>query len=146
MAMALMRKRLEDQGMTPDWVVESAGTWAEDGINATDNAIEAMRERKLDLKAHLSRVVTEEMMASYDLILAMVSNHKEALQIEFPDFAHKVFLLSEMVGGNWDLDDPVGQPLEEYRETANLIEEVLDEGWERLVEQGSTGAIKNNCV
>ncbi len=134
MAMALMRKRLEDQGMTPDWVVESAGTWAEDGISATDNAIEAMRERDLDLVPHLSRVVTEEMMASYDLILAMVSNHKEAMQIEFPDFAHKVFLLSEMVGGDWDLDDPVGQPLEEYRATANAIDHTLEDGWDRIVE------------
>ena len=53
------------------------------------------------------------MMASYDLILVMVSNHKEARHIEFPEYAHKVFLLSEMVGGDWDLEDPVGKPLEE---------------------------------
>jgi protein-tyrosine-phosphatase len=137
MAMALMRKRLEDKGMTPEWVVGSAGTWATDGISATDNAIEAMRERELDLEPHLSRVVTEEMMASYDLILAMVSNHKEALQVEFPEYAQKVFLLSEMVGGDWDLDDPVGMPLEEYRATADLIEGVLQEGWENIVELGS---------
>ena len=76
-------------------------------------------------------------MASYDLILAMVSNHKEALHVEFPECAHKVFLLSEMVGGDWDLDDPVGMPLEEYRTTADLIEGVLEEGWEKIVELGS---------
>ena len=87
--------------MTPYWVVKSAGTWAEDGITATDNAIEAMHERDLDLVPQLFRRVTGEMMASYDLILAMVNNHKEALHVEFPEYAHKVFLLSEMVGGDW---------------------------------------------
>ncbi len=111
MAMALMRKRLEDQGMTSKWVVESAGTWATEGITATANAIEAMRERELDLDSHLSRRVTEEMLDSFDLVLVMVGNHKEALNIEFPQFSDKVFLLSEMVVGDWDLDDPVGKPL-----------------------------------
>lgn len=134
MAMALMRKRLEDLGMTPKWVVESAGTWAEDGITATDNAIEAMREQDLALEPHLSRRVTEEMMASYDLILAMVNNHKEAMQVEFPQYANKVFLLSEMVGGDWDVEDPVSQPIEEYRATANAIDQALEDGWDRIVE------------
>jgi protein-tyrosine-phosphatase len=54
MAMALMHKRLENEGMTPEWLVESAGTWATEGITATDNAIEAMRERDLNLVSHLS--------------------------------------------------------------------------------------------
>ena len=80
------------------------------------------------------------MLAVFDLVLVMVGNHKEALDIEFPQFSEKVFLLSEMVGGEWDLDDPVGQPMEEYRETADLIEEVLDEGWDRIMELGGGGA------
>ena len=134
MAMALMRKRLVDQGMTPEWVVESSGTWAVEGIMATDTAIEAMREQELDLESHLSRRVTEEMMDAFDLILVMVANHKEALDVEFPQFAEKVFLLSEMVDGDWDLEDPVGKPLEEYRATAKVIEEVLDDGWEKMME------------
>ncbi len=134
MAMALMRKRLVDQGMTPEWVVESSGTWAVDGIMATDTAREAMREQDLDLESHLSRRVTEEMMDAFDLILVMVANHKEALDVEFPQFAKKVFLLSEMVDGDWDLEDPVGKPLEEYRATAKVIEEVLDDGWEKMME------------
>ena len=136
MAMALMRKRLEDEGMAPEWVVESAGTWAMEGITATDNAIEAMREQDLDLESHRSRGVTEEMLDYFDLVLVMVGNHKEALNVEFPQYADKVFLLSEMVGGDWDLEDPVGGPLEEYRETAKVIGEALEEGWEKIIEQG----------
>jgi protein-tyrosine-phosphatase len=144
MAMALMRKRLEDEGMTPDWVVESAGTWATEGITATDHAIEAMRERDLDLESHLSRGVTEEMLDSFNLVLVMVGNHKEALDVEFPRFSEKVFLLSEIIGEEWDLEDPVGGPLEEYRETAKVIDEVLEEGWERIIELARSSSEKNS--
>ena len=140
MAMALMRKRLEDEGMAPEWVVESAGTWAMEGITATDNAIEAMREQDLDLESHRSRGVTEEMLDYFDLVLVMVGNHKEALNVEFPQYADKVFLLSEMVDGDWDLEDPVGGPLEEYRETAKVIGEALEEGWEQIIELAGGGA------
>jgi ribose 5-phosphate isomerase B len=143
MAMALMRKRLADLGRDSDWVADSAGTWALEGVTATSHAIEAMRERNLDLDEHLSQTVTEELMASYDLILTMVSNHKEAINIEFPQYSDKVFLLSEMVDGDWDLDDPVGKPLEEYRETAKMIEEVLEEGWERIVELAEANSGKS---
>jgi protein-tyrosine-phosphatase len=144
MAMALMRKRLENEGMTPEWLVESAGTWATEGITATDNAIEAMRERDLNLVSHLSQPVTAEMLVSFDLVLVMVSNHKEALDIEFPQFSEKVFLLSEMVGEEWDLEDPVGGPLEEYRETAKMIDEVLEEGWERMIELARSSSRENS--
>ena len=141
--MVLMRKHLEDKGMNADWVVDSAGTWANEGITATDTAIIAMEDRGLDLEPHLSRRVTEQMMGSYDLILTMVSHHKEALNIEFPENKHKVFLLSEMVDGDWDLDDPVGKPLEEYRETAKLIEEVLEVGWKRILELAEANSDKS---
>ncbi len=140
MAMVLMRKCLEDLDMTPEWTVESAGTWATEGIAATDNAIEAMYEQELDLEPHLSRPVTEEMLAAFDLVLVMVSNHKEALNVEFPQYTDKVYLLSEMVDGDWDLEDPVGGPLEEYRETAKVIGEALEEGWEKMIELGGWGA------
>jgi protein-tyrosine-phosphatase len=140
MAMVLMRKRLEDAGKTPDWVVESAGTWATEGIAATDNAVVAMRERDLDLVSHLSRPVTVEMLDCFNLVLVIVGYHKEALKVELPQYSHKVLLLSEMIGEEWDLEDPVGGPLEEYRETAKLIDEVLEEGWERMIELARSSA------
>jgi hypothetical protein len=34
----------------------------------------------------------------------------------------------------------VGGPLEEYRETAKLIDEVLEEGWERMIELARSSA------
>ena len=142
MAMALMRKHVHDLGLAQEWRVDSVGTWAVEEMPATDHAIEAMQERGLSLAEHRSRQITKEMMLAYDLILVMVSNHKEALQIEFADQAHKVFLMSEMVGETSDIDDPIGQPLEEYRNTAEMIERILKEGWGRIVELAAGGEIE----
>lgn len=36
----------------------------------------------------------------------MEQRHKEALQVEFSAVAQRVFLLSEMAGGTWDVPDP----------------------------------------
>ena len=139
MAMVLLRKHVQDLGLDEEWRVDSAGTWAEEGVPATDNAVLTMEERGLNIAEHRSRKVTREMMLAYDLVLVMVSNHKEALHVEFPDQAHKVFLMSEMVGEDWDVDDPIGMPMEEYRATAEMIERIIKEGWGRIVELGSEG-------
>jgi protein-tyrosine-phosphatase len=80
------------------------------------------------------------MLDCFNLVLVIVGYHKEALKVELPQYSHKVFLLSEMIGEEWDLEDPVGGPLEEYRETAKLIDEVLEEGWERMIELARSSA------
>jgi protein-tyrosine phosphatase len=133
MAMVLLRQRLKELKGGEVWQVDSAGTWGLEGIPATDHAIQAMQERGLDLRDHRSRKVTEEMLSSYDLVLTMESFHKEAIQVEFPDHASKVYMLSEMVGEAWDIKDPVGHPLVDYRTTADLIDCTLGEGMERIL-------------
>jgi protein-tyrosine-phosphatase len=132
MAEALMKARLEDAGLE-GWQVESAGTWASEGIEATDNAALVMQERGLDLFSHCSRRVTEEIMQVHDLILVMTESHKEALQVEFPQYKEKIFLMSEMLGENWDIEDPVGQSIEEYRATADAMDQILADGFEQIL-------------
>ena len=61
-----------------------------EGFPATANAIQAMEERGLELRDHRSRKVTEELLSPYNLILTMESFHKEAIQVEFPNYASKV--------------------------------------------------------
>jgi protein-tyrosine phosphatase len=134
MAMVLLRRRLKDREEGEVWQVDSAGTWGIERVPATDHAIYAMQERGLELKDHRSRKVTEEMLSSYDLVLTMESFHKEAIQVEFPDHASKVYMLSEMVGEAWDIKDPVGHPLVDYRAAADLIDRTLEEGMERIIE------------
>ena len=133
MAEALLRARLARDEARRDWRVGSAGVWTTDGRAASAHAIEEMAQRGINLRAHRSRNVTPELMAEADLVLAMTRQHVEALISAFPDHARKVALLSEMVGQTYDIRDPYGGARLEYKYTARELEQLVEDGYERIV-------------
>jgi protein-tyrosine phosphatase len=72
------------------------------------------------------------MLESFNLILTMEYGQKEALQVEFPQVAQRVFLLSEMEGKTLQVEDPVGKPLPAYEETVKTIDQMLARGMQRI--------------
>ena len=132
-AEALLRGRLSSDETRRDWRVVSAGVWAPEGRPASAYAIDEMARRSIDLGDHRSRNVTPELMAEADLVLAMTRQHVEALNAAFPDHAHKVALLSEMVGQTYDIRDPYGGTRLEYKYTARELEQLVEDGYERIV-------------
>ena len=133
MAEALLRARLARDEARRDWRAGSAGVWTTDGRPASAYAIEEMAQRRIDLRAHRSRNVTRELMAEADFVLAMTRQHVEALNAAFPDYAHKVSLLSEMIGQTYDIYDPYGGTRLEYKDTARELEQLVEDGYERIV-------------
>lgn len=130
MAMALWRAKTGVSAA--DWHIESAGTWAIDGQPAAAGTQSALQERGLDVSQHLSRTVTTEMLLSFNLILTMERGQKEALMAEFPQIARRVFMLSEMVSEIYDIEDPVGGSLADFRATLGEIDDILTRGSERI--------------
>ncbi len=131
----MLRARLKNERPDwQDWRVDSAGTWALDGEMAAKNSRQAMTERGLDITNHRARTVSETMLKGYDLVLTMEPGQKEALQIEFPSEAGRIFLLDEMGGGTAAVDDPYGGPLAGYRKTAETIDQMLARGMPRILE------------
>jgi protein-tyrosine-phosphatase len=137
MAMALLRKRLQDAGLT-GWQVDSAGTWAREGDPAASGSQQVMEERGLDLKDHRSRPVSYDLLREYDLILTMTRSHQEALQVEFKELRDRVHMLTAMVGFPYDVPDPIGGPLNEFRESAKEIDSLLARGFHRIVETATS--------
>lgn len=133
MAMALLQARLARDESRRDWQVGSAGVWAMDGQPASAYAAEEMAQREIDLRTHRSRGVSRELMAQADLVLAMTQNHVESLKAAFPEHAHKVYLLSEMVGQEYDIRDPYGGTRQEYALIARELEQLIEDGYERIV-------------
>src|SRR5438105_3004745 len=88
-AAALFKDMLINSGQAEGWRVESAGTWAQDGLPASGAAQRVMRELNIDLSQHRSRCVTRDLLAGFDLILVMEHGHKEALCVEFPAVADR---------------------------------------------------------
>jgi len=124
MAEMLMKDTLKKMDLQQTVLVESAGTWAEGGHPATGHGIVAMAQRGLDSSRHRTQPITEALVNQFDLILTMEAGHKESIQVEFPENADKVFMLSEMSGVTKNIDDPVGGSFDDYITTADEID-----GW-----------------
>lgn len=137
MAAALFRDMVKRRGSDLDWRIESAGTWAAEGNPAVSQVQQVINERGIDLSDHLSQSVSEELLQRFNLILTMERSHKEALRVEFPSHAERIFLLSEITGFEHDIKDPIGGPASEYHVTANEIEELLERGFDQIVSLAS---------
>jgi protein-tyrosine-phosphatase len=133
MAEALLRACLAGDETRQHWQVGSAGVWTVDGEPASGHAVDEMEKRGIDMRGHRSRNVTPDMMTEADLVLVMTRRHAEALSAAFPDHAHKVYLLSQMVGQTVDIADPYGGPRAEYARTAGELEQIIEDGYGRII-------------
>jgi protein-tyrosine-phosphatase len=132
MAEALMNRRLEQAG-NKEVVARSAGTWAAEGALPAANTIRVMAERGLDVQNHRAHNVVEADVAAAALVLGMTRDHVEALRLDFPAHAAKIHLFSQMAGHRFDVPDPYGSSLAVYRQVADVITNVLDEGHQQIV-------------
>lgn len=128
----LLRDRLRQRGLK-DWVVSSAGTWAQIPRGASRYSVEVMQRNGFDISGHRARMVEESQLAGADLVLCMETGHAEALRAEFPSQAHKVYMLSEMVGRNYNIEDPYGGTYADYERMYEAVVEVIDAGMDRIV-------------
>jgi protein-tyrosine phosphatase len=106
MAWGFLENRLRERKFRTVWV-ESAGTSGWDGSRATAEAIEAMSELKVDISLHRARRLVLPMIDGADLIVAMSTEHREAVGELVPHAASRTFTLRELVRL---LDDFPGHP------------------------------------
>lgn len=125
----LVRKKGKNQ---EDWRIASAGIWAMPGYLATLTAILAMQKLGLSLDDHRSQFVSELLLENYNLILCMEAQHKSFIKKNFPCAKDKVFLLSEMIGNTFEIDDPVGGSLSQYLDTADLLNKIMDQSFLKI--------------
>jgi protein-tyrosine phosphatase len=137
----LLQQRLQENGRT-DWIVESAGTWATISRGPARYSAQLMAEQGIDIRDHIARMVNAQMVARADLILCMEMGHVEALQIEFPQYRHRIYLLSEMVGERYSIPDPYGGMMKDYQNMVQEVTHLVDSGLMRIVtlaEANATG-------
>jgi protein-tyrosine phosphatase len=137
----LLQQQLSDRQMG-GWTVSSAGTWTENGHKASRHSVDLLAEQGIDLTDHRSEMVTAAAMAAADLVLCMESGHAEALRVEFPQQADRVFLLSEMVGKHFSVADPYGRSQDAYKLMIREVSGLIDNGWSRIVELAERNAAK----
>jgi protein-tyrosine-phosphatase len=134
MAEGLFRQRLVEEGLEADYQVSSAGVWAVDGRPASEHAIAVMAERSIDITGHVAHTLNADDVAEADLILAMSREHVQMIRYTWPQYAWKTHRLSEMAGKRKDVQDPYGDPIEDYRACADTLADYLDRGFERILQ------------
>lgn len=107
--------------------IKTAGVAAFPGVPATPQAVTVMEEKGLDLSGHIAQPVTPELVEWAELILTMTAGHKEMVIGQYPQAREKVFTIGEYAGNSaaHDIPDPFGGSVEDYRLTAQELEEAL---------------------
>jgi protein-tyrosine phosphatase len=93
MGEALLRAHLRARGV--DANVHSAGTLAWGGP-ATANAVLTMHEHGLTIDGHLSRALTDDLVAAADLVLGMTRDHVWRATRAGDDVSTRTFLVGEL--------------------------------------------------
>ncbi len=117
MAEALLKQALEGAGVT-GVDVESAGVGAWEGAPVSEGAYLVLLERGLDVSGHRARLLTPELVAQSDLILAM--GRIQLGKVREMGGGARAHLLGEYAGGageQAEIADPYGGELDAYRET-----------------------------
>ena len=119
-------RRLVVQSGRMDIEVSSAGTQAWDGSPASDGSLLVGLERGYDLSGHRSRQLTENIVASSDLVLVMAPSHLARVRELDPRAdAHLLSGFATGAGDGHTVQDLFGGDLQAYRETADDLERQL---------------------
>ena len=124
-----MNKIADDNDM--EMTISSAGIMVNEGDCASENAVLAMQEKGIDISQHKAYQLREKDVEEADLILTMTDGQKMMISQLAPQ---KVFTLGEFSGNDYDISDPYGGDLEEYRETANEIYDMMVDAAEKIVD------------
>ena len=155
MAEGFLRAALEARLGDGAPVVTSAGTEAWEGSGPTAESIRTAAERGVDIEPHVARKLHGAMLEDADLIVCMTADHRSTIVDAMPDLATKTFTFKGLVrlleatrpGGSLrarvavaaeaaarngspkrpeDVRDPLGDPIEGYREIARELHDLAD--------------------
>jgi protein-tyrosine phosphatase len=96
MAEGLLRRELE-QRQIEGVHVESSGVSGWEGSPPTPEAVEAIAEYGLDISRHQGRRLTRDLAERADLLVAMSSEHRDAVARLVPRMENRAFTIKELV-------------------------------------------------
>lgn len=116
--------------------VRSAGIYAMDGGEISENAKQVIREDGIEYEQY-SRLLNEKDLRWADLVLTMTTAHKQILLNAYPFAADKTFTLKEYSKpyGPQDVSDPFGGDIQMYRQTFGELKSLINELAQKLKEE-----------
>jgi len=108
-----------------DIAVLSAGTFAGNGIPASENAVKVMADYNIELKNHRSTILTRELVKDIDHIFTMTEGHRlQVASIDAGAGEKTKLLLDFSTGGS--VADPFGGSYAVYKECFEQMKQALD--------------------
>lgn len=116
----------------PEDEILSSGINAYEGQPVSENAVQVLKEKKIDISNNKAAKLHEQLLSTADYVFTMTKSHELYLVNVYPEFRSKIKRLGDFVGQDKDILDPWGGSLEDYRCCANQLEELLKVLAERL--------------
>lgn len=116
LAAAFFQARLVSSG-NDGWLVDSAGTWTQPGLNMPLDTIRAAGKFGANIEGRLTQLISADLLSRFDIVIVMEKGHKEALDLEFPSSSGKTHLLSRLAD---ELDYDVMDPMQS-RQDVNIL-------------------------
>ncbi len=132
MAEAICKQLVAGRPDAESWQIESAGTWARYGAPPALLSQLVVQGMGASIGDHVSRPVTAELILRFNLVLTMERQQKEGLKLKFPQFADRIYMLSEMIGRIEDVPDPILGELVDYQASAKMMERFLSGGLDKI--------------
>mgnify|MGYP001227056142 CR=1 FL=1 len=107
--------------------VVSAGIAAARGQPATDNSVCALKKVGLDLTAHTSRPLTQELLDQAVAVFCMTESHRAMIELNFERVPKNLHLFREFLGrdGDTEIPDPFGGNFREYESCRDSMVEAI---------------------
>lgn len=108
LAQAAAQKVIDERGLSAQYRLESAGTWAQNGREILPQTLTIAQKFGLPgLENHRSREINAELLRLADQVIVMTGHQREAILAEFPWAGEKTLLMSEWGGDSvYDIPDP----------------------------------------
>lgn len=129
----------------PDWVVDSAGTWAIPGLPSSRRTLAALEEVGVSAPGHRSTTLTRSHLDDVDLVIGFEADHVTHIRRLAPGVADITATLPRLLGDEWvradandrwllpptlaaesvadwpEVDDPAGQEVDAFIACARAI-------------------------
>lgn len=134
MAEGILRSKIDEYALDDIYEAVSAGLCVVEESGANEKSITVCSENGIDISAHRSRQLTDEMLLDAALILTMTQAHKLDIIQKLPQIRNKVFTLkeyalkfsSEPSYDTLDIADPFGGSRDIYQDTFKTIKNYID--------------------
>lgn len=109
-----------------------------------EGTVKYLNLKGISVEGFVAKDITEELINKQDLILGFEARyHVRKLKRKFKHLENldkKVYMLLEFAGedGNWEIEDPIHMPTEEYNKILQVIEAGINKSIEKIIEINKT--------